>query len=124
MAMTYSPHSPCLQGDQFPFLIGLHVGADIAICVCYLLMPAAAIVVVMRALNSPSYRNFLYKNACKLGTLPLGFVLAIGTGHALNAVTFYYPIYWAEAIWNVLTALISLATLILLGGLGIHDPDA
>jgi hypothetical protein len=42
------------------------------------------------------------------------FIFLCGIGHLLDIVTLWFPIYWISAIEDVATALISLATFLLL----------
>jgi len=119
--ITYFPHSICLRGDHA--LIMLHVCSDALIAFSYLVVPACAILLLMRVCHSERFRKFLFRNRWPVGVLPACFILACGASHGLNAMTYFYPVYWVEGWWKLLTGLISLATAGVLAALAFHHDD-
>ncbi len=119
--ISYLPHSVCLRGNHS--LIMLHVWSDLLIAFSYLLIPACAVLFLLRVYRSQEYRDFLFQKRLPIGILTALFVFACGAGHALNALTFFCPVYWVEGWWKLLTGIVSLTTALVLAKLALHDDD-
>ena len=100
---AFSPHGFCLLWE--PGLIWLHALSDIVIALAYFSIPLA----IMAFLRER--RDFEYR---WVGWLFAAFILACGTSHVLAVVTLWQPYYWLEGGVKAITALVSLATALLL----------
>jgi len=94
-----TPHGFCLLWE--PWLIWTHATADAAVGIAYFTIPVALALYVRR---NPELRR---QALCWL--FP-AFILLCGTGHWLNLVTLWVPIYGVEAVVKAATAVVSLAT--------------
>ncbi|QDT64370.1 Sensory/regulatory protein RpfC [Calycomorphotria hydatis] len=83
----------------------LHIISDIGIFVAYFAIPLALIYFVGRRKDVPFYGIFF---------LFAAFILCCGTGHLLEAVIFYYPVYRVAGLLKLLTATVSLVTTVVL----------
>jgi len=100
---AFSPHGFCLLWE--PGLIWLHAASDVLIALAYFSIPLA-IVTFLR-----ERRDFEYR---WVGWLFAAFILACGTSHVLAVVTLWQPYYWLEGAVKAITALVSIATAVLL----------
>jgi PAS domain S-box-containing protein len=94
-----TPHGFCLLWE--PWLIWTYATADAAIGFAYFTIPLATAVYVRR---NPELRGQ------PLFWLFPAFILLCGTGHWLDLVTLWVPVYGAEAVVKAATALVSVAT--------------
>ncbi len=99
----FTPHGFCLAWE--PGLIWLQAGSDLLIAAAYFSIPAAMLTFLR------GRRDIAYKPVFALFA---AFILACGTTHVLGAVTLWVPIYWIDGWMNALTAVLSIATAILL----------
>jgi hypothetical protein len=114
------PHSVCLRGNAS--LIALHISSDLLVATAYVVIPACAAMLVVRAMASNEYRDYLLsRKLTPVAILSAAFILACGAGHAMSALTFYYPIYWFEGWWKPFTAMVSLATALVLAMAAFHN---
>ena len=100
---AFSPHGFCLLWE--PGLIWLHAASDVVIALAYFSIPLA-IAAFLR-----ERRDFEYR---WVGWLFAAFILACGTSHVVSVVTLWQPYYWLEGAVKAITALVSLATAVLL----------
>jgi len=100
---AFSPHGFCLLWE--PGLIWLHSLSDVVIALAYFSIPLA-IAAFLR-----ERRDFEYR---WVGWLFAAFILACGTSHVVSVVTLWQPYYWLEGGVKAITALVSLATAVLL----------
>jgi len=100
---TLSPHGFCLLWE--PWLIWSHAIGDIAIAAAYFSIPVALIVFVRRR------RDLAMKPVFWLFA---AFILLCGTGHLIDLVTIWSPLYRLEAVVKLATAAVSVATAITL----------
>lgn len=96
--VEYMPHGQCWDYD--PFLILLNSIGDVGTFICYVLIPILL------------YRVFyLFKGHVKfvwqLIVLGGGFIFFCGSGHFIAWVNIYFNYYYFEAVWKILTFLIS-----------------
>jgi len=99
----FSPHGYCLFWQ--PGLLWLHAISDGVTTLAYFSIPMA----LMRfAYLRPgiSYRWLLY--------LFSGFIVACGTTHLLDIYTLWVPAYWLSGAAKAMTALLSIATALIL----------
>lgn len=97
-----TPHGYCLLWD--PVLIWSHLLADIAIAGAYLSIPAALAIIARRRpdLNPGGIFYFF-----------ASFIILCAITHIFGLVTLWYPLYSVEAVAKVMTAVVSVATSIL-----------
>jgi len=97
------PHGDCLRWN--PALIGAQVGADLLIALAYFSIQLA---LAYYALKRPAtrYRHILWLSGA--------FIAACGITHLFHIWVLWHPDYAAESLLKILTALISLATAIVL----------
>ncbi|HYE35164.1 HAMP domain-containing sensor histidine kinase [Methylocaldum sp.] len=97
------PHGYCLLWR--PSLLYLHVFSDIMTALAYYSIPGALIYFVLRRRNLRFRHIFVLFGA---------FILACGTTHLMGAWTIWQPIYGVQGGVKLLTALVSMATAIVL----------
>lgn len=97
------PHGYCLAWS--PFLLWLHVGSDLLISIAYYSIP------LMLVYFNRQRKDFPYP---WLVTMFAGFIVACGTTHLVSVITIWLPIYWFDGWLKGLTAIISVATAVLM----------
>lgn len=100
---AFTPHGFCLLWE--PGLIWLHGVSDGLIALAYFSIPLA-IAAFLRRRPDVEYRW--------VGWLFAVFILACGATHVLAIVTLWQPFYWLEGGVKLATAVISVATAVLL----------
>ena len=100
---TFSPHGFCLLWE--PGLIWLHAVSDGLIALAYFSIPLA----LVRFLRQRPDFEFGWV----LGLFAL-FIMACGATHIFAVVTLWTPLYWLDGAVKALTAVVSVATAILL----------
>ena len=98
----FMPHSYCLR---LPSLIALHAASDSLIAFSYFLIPLSLIYLVRRRQDLAFPWMFLL-----FGT----FILSCGMTHVLAVWTLWHPVYRLDGVVKAFTAVVSLATAILL----------
>jgi signal transduction histidine kinase len=98
-----APHGFCLFWD--PALIWTHVVADALIGLAYFSIPIAMAVFLTRR-SDVRFRGVAW--------LFVAFILLCGTTHFFSIVTLWYPWYGAEAVLKLVTAVVSVATAVVL----------
>jgi two-component sensor histidine kinase len=96
-------HGFCLSWA--PGLVGLHAISDGIVALAYFSIPGALAVLAARRPDL-QYNWVLY--------LFVAFILACGTTHLMSIVTLWIPSYGVEGIIKAITALLSIATAVLL----------
>ena len=95
----YIPHGHCYLW-QTP-LVGLHVISDLLIAVSYFSIPLALLYGIYK--NKQDFPISL--------TLLFGsFIFLCGSGHLIDIVTLWFPIYWVSGLLKAATALVSCYT--------------
>ena len=97
------PHGYCLSWS--PILLWLHVISDLLITLAYYSIPLMLVYFIRQR------RDFPYP---WLVTMFAGFIVACGTTHLLSAITIWIPLYWLDGLLKAFTAIISLATAVLM----------
>jgi PAS domain S-box-containing protein len=97
------PHGYCLSWS--PILLWLHVIADLLIAVAYYSIPPVLIYFIGRRKDFP-YPWLVFMFAV--------FVIACGTTHLMSAITVWMPLYWLDGALKIITAVVSLATAMLM----------
>ena len=97
------PHGYCLLWN--PKLLWLHAGSDTVIAAAYFLIPVSLVQFVRRRRDVPFNLVFLCFGA---------FILLCGTTHVLSVYNIWVPNWWLSGIVKLLTALVSVATALLL----------
>ncbi|MCA8959966.1 MAG: hypothetical protein KDC38_05615 [Planctomycetes bacterium] len=83
----------------------LHIVSDVAIWGAYMAIPCALLFFILRRRDAPFPRVFWLFGA---------FIFACGTGHLLEAVIFWHPVYRAAGVLKAITALVSWGTVVVL----------
>ncbi len=99
----YTPHGYCLAWD--PRLIFLHVFSDTLIALAYFTIPIALFYVVRRR------RDMSYSGVVLLFAM---FIFACGLTHMFAVLTLWQPVYGLEGVVKLLTAVVSVATAVVL----------
>jgi len=99
----YLPHGFCINWS--PLLIWTYVISDILIFLAYFSMPMALVYFARRRKDFP-YRWLLWAFAT--------FIMACGATHLMGAIVLWYPLYGLDAALKAFTALISVATAVIL----------
>lgn len=94
-----TPHGYCLLWD--PVLIWSHLGSDLAIAGAYLSIPAALVIVGRRRPDLNPGGIFYFFAA---------FIILCAISHVFGVLTLWYPVYSMEAVAKVMTAIVSVAT--------------
>lgn len=104
-AASFVPHGFCLAWR--PDLVALHAISDTLIALAYFAIPAAIITFVRR-------RDDLQPAHVRLAVLFVAFILACGITHLMGLVTLWYPAYGLDGLMKFATALVSVATAVML----------
>jgi signal transduction histidine kinase len=96
-----TPHGFCLLWD--PELIWLHGVSDAATGIAYFTIPLALAVIVHRR------RDIVFR---PIFVLFAAFILLCGTGHWLDLLTLWVPVYRLEGLVKAMTACVSVMTAI------------
>lgn len=92
-------------GEWTPLEGWLHIGSDVLIFLAYLAIPLSILYCLWKRRDVPFNSVLILFSA---------FILSCGTGHLLEAVIFYCPIYRVAGLLKLTTALVSVATAIVL----------
>ena len=96
------PHGVCFM--RKPDLIWLHVISDGIIAFSYFMIPLALIYFMRRIRSRISFDWAI--------ALFAAFIVLCGTGHVLDIITIWHPIYYLQGWERAMTALVSMATAI------------
>ncbi len=102
-SVSFLPHGHCYLWK--PGLVWLHVISDSLITLAYYSIPAMLVYFVTKKRDVPFHWIFLMFGA---------FILACGTTHAMEVWTLWYPAYWISGLVKAFTAMISVATALVL----------
>jgi len=97
------PHGYCLSWS--PVLLWLNVISDLLITLAYYSIPLI-IVHFLRQRKDLPYPWLMVMVA--------GFIVACGTTHLLSAITIWIPLYWLDGLLKGFTAVLSVATAVLM----------
>ncbi len=97
-----TPHGYCLLWD--PVLIWSHLLSDLAIAGAYLSIPAALMIVGQRRPDLNPAGVFYFFAA---------FIVLCAVTHIFGALTLWFPLYSAEGVAKVVTAVVSIGTSII-----------
>jgi PAS domain S-box-containing protein len=86
-------------------LLWLHVAYDLLIALAYYSIPLILVNFIRKPENSPHPWLVVLFN---------GFIVTCGTLHLLSAVTISIPLYWLDDLLKVFTAILSIATVMLM----------
>lgn len=102
-AVSYMAHGYCLLCE--PWLIAVHAGSDIAIALAYFAIPAA-IVIFLRRRPDLQFSG--------LALLFAAFILLCGLTHVMAAITLWLAVYEVQGVLKLATAIVSIATAIVI----------
>lgn len=102
----FIPHGHCYLWK--PDLVWLHLVSDSLIALAYYSIPFMLVYFVHKRRDIPFDWIFLMFSS---------FIVACGTTHLLEVWTLWHPTYWLSGFVKAFTALVSLATAVLLGQL-------
>ncbi|MDI1278675.1 ATP-binding protein [Methylobacter sp.] len=97
------PHGYCLSWS--PLLLWLHVASDLLIALAYYAIPLILVYFIRQRKDLP-YPWLVVMFA--------GFIVACGTTHLLSAITVWIPMYWLDGLLKAFTAIVSVATAMLM----------
>ncbi len=95
----YAPHGYCIAWD--PNLLWTFVAGNLLVAISYLTIPAGLLIVVRKRKD--------IKHRALVG-LFAAFIFCCALTHLIKIWTFWYPHYWAEAIVDAITGVVSLIT--------------
>lgn len=96
---SYMPHGYCLFWQ--PWLVTLHVGADLLIFLSYSMIPVA-LVMFLRRRPDLRYRGLI--------ALFAAFIMLCGITHFVSIITLWVPIYPIQGVLKLLTGAVSALT--------------
>ena len=99
----FMPHGMCY--DWNPYVIWLHVISDALIAIAYYSIPLTLVYFVRKRKDLVFDWIFLCFAA---------FIVACGTTHLMEILNIWHPTYWLSGLVKAITAVISIATAILL----------
>ncbi|MFY0310492.1 sensor histidine kinase [Leisingera sp. D0M16] len=99
----YMPHGMCLLWE--PWLLVLWAGSDLLIFLAYFAIPLA-LLRVLRQRKDIKHRGLVLLFA--------SFILLCGLTHAVSIVTLWWPVYPAQGLVKLATALVSATTAVVL----------
>ncbi len=100
---SFIPHGHCYLWKMD--LVLLHVASDTIIALAYYSIPIMLVYFAQKRRDVPFQGVFLLFGA---------FIIACGTGHLMDVVTLWYPVYWLSGFIKALTALVSFYTALVL----------
>lgn len=100
-AAAFMPHGYCLLWR--PDLVAIHATSDALIALAYIAIP----LMIFGFLRK---RPDIQGNSRKIGYLFIAFILACALTHLTALVTLWWPIYGAQGLIKLVTALVSVAT--------------
>jgi hypothetical protein len=100
---SFMPHGHCYH--WLPSLLALHVSADAVIAIAYFSIPVA-LGYLVRKRDDLAYKPVFWLFAA--------FILLCGMTHLSSIWTIWYPDYWQDGILKGATALVSMATALML----------
>lgn len=100
-AASFMPHGYCLLWR--PDLVAMHAISDALIALAYIAIP-------LMILDFLRKRPDIQGNSRKVGYLFIAFILACALTHLTTLATLWWPVYGAQGLIKLVTALISVAT--------------
>ncbi|HEY9665853.1 MAG TPA: PAS domain-containing protein, partial [Coleofasciculaceae cyanobacterium] len=97
--MPFIPHGHCYLWKTD--LVSLHIVSDSVIALAYYSIPLMLVYFTQQRRDIPFQGIFLLFGA---------FIIACGTGHLMDVVTLWFPLYWLSGFIKAFTALVSLYT--------------
>ncbi|MBU7585380.1 MAG: response regulator [Nostoc sp. TH1S01] len=98
-ANDFIPHGHCYLWKTE--LVWLHIIADATIALAYYFIPLLLIYFISKRQDVPFNGVFQLFSA---------FILACGTGHLMDILTLWHPVYWISGALKAFTAIISIYT--------------
>ena len=96
----WMPHGHCFAWD--PTVLALRIYGDTVIALAYFSIPAWLVMFLRWRPELAFLRKAFWAFAI--------FIVCCGLTHVFDIVTIWYPIYYADAIMRVITAVVSIAT--------------
>jgi len=103
VSAAFMPHGHCWLWT--PGILWMMVLANLTVALAYYSIPLMLVRLVRGREDLPHPRVFV---------LFALFILFCGTGHLVDVVTIWYPIYWFDAFWDLGTGLVSIGTAVVL----------
>ena len=100
-AASFMPHGYCLLWR--PDLVAMHAISDALIALAYIAIP-------LMILDFLRKRPDIQGNSRKIGYLFIAFILACALTHLTTLATLWWPVYGVQGLIKLVTALISVAT--------------
>jgi hypothetical protein len=102
----FMPHGHCYLWT--PGILWMEVISNALIALAYYSIPLGLYLLVRARKDIPYPHLFVLFGL---------FITSCGTGHLIDIVTIWQPIYWTKALWDSVTGLVSVATAFVLGPL-------
>jgi PAS domain-containing protein len=100
-AASFMPHGYCLLWR--PDLVAMHAVSDGLIALAYISIPVTMLTFLRK-------RPDIQGNSRKIGYLFICFILACALTHVAALLTLWWPLYGAQGLLKVMTAMISIVT--------------
>lgn len=100
----YMPHGYCLLWQ--PELVWMHVISDVVITLAYFAIPGAIIFLLIKRKQSIPFRWVFVMFAL--------FIVLCGVTHLISVFVLWHPFYYFQGIMKTLTAMVSIATAVLM----------
>jgi len=100
-AASFIPHGYCLLWR--PDLVAMHAVSDGLIALAYVSIPVTMLTFLRK-------RPDIQGNSRKIAHLFIAFILACAAAHLIALTTLWWPVYGAQGLIKVLTAVISIVT--------------
>lgn len=100
----YMPHGYCLLWQ--PELVWMHVISDLVIALAYFAIPGAIVFLLIKRKQTVPFRWVFVMFAL--------FIVLCGMSHLIGIIVLWHPVYYFQGVIKVLTAMVSLATAVLL----------
>lgn len=100
----YMPHGYCLLWQ--PELVWMHVISDMVIALAYLAIPSTIAFLLVKRKQTVPFRWVFVMFAL--------FIVLCGISHLVGIIVLWHPFYYFQGIVKVFTAMVSIATAVLL----------
>jgi hypothetical protein len=99
--MTFTPHGFCLSWDTE--LLFWTIMSNLVIAAAYFIIPVQLFILRRRhRITVPTWFTALF----------MAFIFSCGAGHLFNIAVLWFPVYWLQAIEDIVTAVFSYLTVI------------
>ncbi len=99
----YMPHGYCLLWQ--PELVGMHIISDMIITIAYFSIPCTILFLLYKHKKTLPFRWTFIMFAL--------FIVLCGVTHLISVIVLWHPFYYLQGIVKAMTAMVSIATAVL-----------